>query len=142
MNKIARILIFSRNEVGVVRYLLNYRGRLVEEGIGLVRVKEGNNMNYKVMINIPISNNEVPELREHVGLGRRDEDYPTLFERCNFWAGIRDENNKLIAFRYVCGMGLEHGYMEDIIVQWWPRVKVSNRAVLKDKIVMAKGESV
>jgi hypothetical protein len=114
----------------------------VEEGIGLVRVKEGNNMNYKVIINIPISNNEVPELREHVGLGRRDEDYPTLFERCNFWAGIRDENNKLIAFGYVCGMGLEHGYMEDIIFQWWPRVKVSNRAVLKDKIVMAKGESV
>ncbi|MFJ5760165.1 GNAT family N-acetyltransferase [Neobacillus sp. NPDC093182] len=29
---------------------------------------------------------------------------------------MRDENNKLIAFGYVCGMGLEHGYMEDIIV--------------------------
>ncbi len=73
-------------------------------------------MNYKVIINIPISNDEVPELREHVGWGRRDGDYPTLFERCNFWAGVRDENNKLIAFGYVCGMGLEHGYMEDIIV--------------------------
>ena len=73
-------------------------------------------MKYKITINIPISNNEVPELREHVGWGRRDEDYPTLFERCNFWAGVRDENTKLIAFGYLCGMGLEHGYMEDIIV--------------------------
>ncbi|MFC0273560.1 GNAT family N-acetyltransferase [Metabacillus herbersteinensis] len=73
-------------------------------------------MNYKVIINIPISNNEVPELRELVGWGRRDTDFPTLFERCNFWAGVRDKNNKLIAFGYVCGMGLEHGYMEDIMV--------------------------
>ncbi|WP_371925095.1 GNAT family N-acetyltransferase [Halobacillus sp. A1] len=67
-------------------------------------------------MNIPISNNEVPELRELVGWGRREEDYPALFERCNFWGGVRDKNNKLIAFGYVCGMGLEHGYMEDIIV--------------------------
>src|SRR3954470_24444695 len=73
-------------------------------------------MNYKIIINTPISNHEVPELRELVGWGRREKDYPTLFERCNFWAGVRDENNKLIAFGYVCGMGLEHGYMEDIIV--------------------------
>lgn len=73
-------------------------------------------MYYEVIINIPISNKEVPELREQIGWGRRDEDYPALFERCNFWAGIRDENNILIAFGYICGMGLEHGYMEDIIV--------------------------
>ena len=73
-------------------------------------------MNYKVIINILISDQEVPELRELVGWERRDKDYPTLFDRCNFWAGVRDENNKLIAFGYVCGMGLEHGYMEDIIV--------------------------
>ncbi|MCV9886330.1 GNAT family N-acetyltransferase [Metabacillus halosaccharovorans] len=73
-------------------------------------------MNDKVIINIPINTNEVPELRELVGWSRRDEDFPTLFERCNFWAGVRDENDKLIAFGYVCGMGLEHGYMEDIIV--------------------------
>jgi GNAT superfamily N-acetyltransferase len=73
-------------------------------------------MYYKVFINIPINKNEVPELREMVGWGRRDEDYPILFERCNFWAGVRNEHDKLIAFGYVCGMGLEHGYMEDIIV--------------------------
>ncbi|MGE6614227.1 GNAT family N-acetyltransferase [Peribacillus sp. NPDC076916] len=73
-------------------------------------------MNYKVIINTPISNHEIPELRELVGWGRRDKDYPKLFERCNFWAGVRNENNKLIAFGYVAGMGLEHGYMEDIIV--------------------------
>lgn len=73
-------------------------------------------MNYKVKINIPMSNNEVPKLRELVGWDRREKDYPTLFKRCNFWAGVRNESNKLIAFGYVCGMGLEHGYMEDIIV--------------------------
>lgn len=75
-----------------------------------------NNINVKVMINMPISDNEVPDLRELVGWGRRDKDYPALFERCNFWAGVRDEEDKLIAFGYICGMGLEHGYMEDIIV--------------------------
>ncbi|WP_226528923.1 GNAT family N-acetyltransferase [Metabacillus niabensis] len=73
-------------------------------------------MNDKVIINIPIDTNEVPDLRELVGWSRREEDYPTLFERCNFWAGVREQNDKLIAFGYVCGMGLEHGYMEDIIV--------------------------
>ncbi|MEM1501784.1 GNAT family N-acetyltransferase [Domibacillus sp. 8LH] len=73
-------------------------------------------MNYKVIINIPISNDKVPELRELVGWGRPDKDYPILFERCNSWAGVRDNKNKLIAFGYVCGMGLEHGYMEDVIV--------------------------
>ncbi|WP_141995234.1 MULTISPECIES: GNAT family N-acetyltransferase [Bacillaceae] len=73
-------------------------------------------MYYKVIINMPISNHEVPELRELIGWGRRDKDFPTLFKRCNFWAGVRNENNKLIAFGYVAGMGLEHGYMEDIIV--------------------------
>lgn len=73
-------------------------------------------MNNEVIINIPISDKEVPELRELVGWDRRDADYPTLLERCNFWAGLRNEANNLIAFGYVCGMGLEHGYMEDIIV--------------------------
>ncbi len=73
-------------------------------------------MNYKIIINLPIANHEVPELREKVGWGRRDQDYPSLFEHCNFWAGVRDENHNLIAFGYVCGMGLEHGYMEDIMV--------------------------
>ncbi|MED3910794.1 GNAT family N-acetyltransferase [Peribacillus simplex] len=73
-------------------------------------------MNYKVIINTPISNHEIPELRKLVGWGRRDKDAPALFERCNFWAGARNENNKPISFGYVAGRGLEHGYMEDIIV--------------------------
>jgi GNAT superfamily N-acetyltransferase len=65
---------------------------------------------------LPISDQKVPDLRELIGWGRRDNDYPALFGRCNFWAGARDENNKLIAFGYVCGMGLEHSYLEDIMV--------------------------
>ena len=76
-------------------------------------------MNYKVHINMPISNYEVPDLRERIGWGRRDHDYPTLFQRCNFWAGVRDEDNILIAFGYVAGMGLEHGYLEPRCVPPW-----------------------
>ena len=76
----------------------------------------GIHMPFKVEINVQLTPEEVPELRAHVGWSRRDNDYPTLFERCNFWAGVKNENNKLIAFGYICGMGLEHGYMEDIIV--------------------------
>ncbi|WP_096186559.1 GNAT family N-acetyltransferase [Evansella halocellulosilytica] len=73
-------------------------------------------MNNPIVINMSISNHEVPDLRELVGWGRREQDYPALFERCNFWAGARNERGKLIAFGYVCGMRLEHGYMEDIII--------------------------
>ncbi|WP_047980436.1 GNAT family N-acetyltransferase [Ornithinibacillus contaminans] len=73
-------------------------------------------MTYNVIINLPIANHEVPELRELIGWGRRDNDYPAIFERCNFWAGVRSEDNRLIAFGYVCGMGLEHGYLEDVMV--------------------------
>ncbi|TSB47767.1 GNAT family N-acetyltransferase [Alkalicoccobacillus porphyridii] len=73
-------------------------------------------MPLEIVLNLSLSPHEVPDLRERVGWGRRDEDYPALFERCNFWAGVKDHHNHLIAFGYVCGMGLEHGYMEDIIV--------------------------
>ncbi|KMK76341.1 GNAT family N-acetyltransferase [Alkalihalobacillus pseudalcaliphilus] len=73
-------------------------------------------MEIDVVINMPIENHEVPDLREKIGWGRRDSDYPALFERCNFWAGVRNEEGQLIAFGYICGMGLEHGYLEDIMV--------------------------
>ncbi|MFS1518836.1 hypothetical protein V1503_20590 [Bacillus sp. SCS-151] len=71
-------------------------------------------MKYSIKINLPISREEVPDLREIIGWDRRDTDYPTLFERCNFWAGVRDKKDILIAFGYVSGMGLQHGYMEAI----------------------------
>lgn len=73
-------------------------------------------MSFAAKINLPLEQHEVPELRESVGWNRRDQDYPLLFERCQFWAGVKDDTGKLIAFGYLCGMGLEHGYMEDIIV--------------------------
>lgn len=69
-----------------------------------------------IQINLDIRAEEVPGLREAVGWSRRDSDYPVLFQRCNFWAGARDPEGRLIAFGYVAGTGLEHGYMEDIIV--------------------------
>ncbi|MFC0332403.1 GNAT family N-acetyltransferase [Paenibacillus sepulcri] len=58
----------------------------------------------------------MPDLRELVGWERRDQDFPALLEKCNFWAGLRDAENTLIAFGYICGTGLQHGYMEDIMV--------------------------
>jgi Predicted P-loop ATPase fused to an acetyltransferase len=73
-------------------------------------------MNHEIVINLPIEPHEVPALRELVGWNGRHSDYPALFERCNFWAGLRDEQNELIAFGYIAGTGLQHGYMEDIIV--------------------------
>ncbi len=70
----------------------------------------------QVLINLRLQNEEVPDLRETIGWARRDSDFPVLFERCNFWGGVKNEHGKLIAFGYVAGMGLQHGYMEDIIV--------------------------
>ncbi|WP_099302863.1 GNAT family N-acetyltransferase [Bacillus sp. Marseille-P3800] len=71
---------------------------------------------YNPRINLPIKHEEVPSLREKIGWARRDQDFPALLERCNFWVGVRNEHQELIGFGYVCGMGLEHGYLEDIMV--------------------------
>ncbi|WP_299088723.1 GNAT family N-acetyltransferase [uncultured Metabacillus sp.] len=73
-------------------------------------------MRYLIKINPFIANHEVPDLREVIGWERRDEDYPILFKHCNFWAGVRNEEERLIGFGYISGMGLQHGYMEDILV--------------------------
>ncbi|MZQ86748.1 GNAT family N-acetyltransferase [Paenibacillus sp. 5J-6] len=73
-------------------------------------------MEQEISINLPIESHEVPKLRELVGWDGRHADYPMLFERCNYWAGLRETQGELIAFGYVAGMGLQHGYMEDIMV--------------------------
>ncbi|TFD94538.1 GNAT family N-acetyltransferase [Jeotgalibacillus sp. R-1-5s-1] len=70
---------------------------------------------FKVLINHPIHEKEVPDLRESMGWDRRDQDYPVLFQRCNFWVSVHHHDD-LIGFGYVSGMGLQHGYMEDIMV--------------------------
>ncbi|WP_032122438.1 GNAT family N-acetyltransferase [Clostridium amazonitimonense] len=69
-----------------------------------------------MLINLEIQNHEVPALRQAVGWEGRDSDYPVLFEHCLFWAGLRDKNGNLIAFGYMVGPGIEHGYLEDVIV--------------------------
>jgi ribosomal protein S18 acetylase RimI-like enzyme len=66
-----------------------------------------------------------------VGWEGRHSDYPILFERCNFWAGCRDSKNELIAFGYITGMGLQHGYMEDIIVHPQFQKKGLGQALVK-----------
>jgi len=73
-------------------------------------------MPYDIHIDVPIQAHEVPDLREAVGWERREQDYPTLLERCQFYAGARDEYQRLIAFGYISGMGLQHGYLEDILI--------------------------
>lgn len=73
-------------------------------------------MSGHIHINLPIQPYEVPDLREAVGWERREQDYPALLERCQFYAGARDKEQRLIAFGYISGMGLQHGYLEDILV--------------------------
>jgi GNAT superfamily N-acetyltransferase len=88
-------------------------------------------LNHEIIINLPVKPNEVPTLRELVGWDGRHTDYPSLFERCNFWAGLRDETNELIAFGYIAGMGLQHSYMEDIIVHPLFQKKGIGQALVK-----------
>lgn len=71
---------------------------------------------HNVLINPEIRNHEVPDLRQAVGWERRDSDYPILFTYCLLWAGLRDKEGNLIAFGYIVTPGIEHGYLEDIIV--------------------------
>lgn len=70
----------------------------------------------KIELNAPIAPTEVPALRQAVGWGPRQQDYPALFDRCFLYASARDDAGELIAFGYVVSMGLEHGYLEDIMV--------------------------
>lgn len=60
-------------------------------------------MKYTPIINLPLANHEVPNLREQVGWDRRDQDYPALFERCNFWAGVRNEATSLLPLAIFVG---------------------------------------
>lgn len=89
-------------------------------------------------INLPILAHEVPDLRESIGWERRSHDYPILFERCQFWAGKRDNNGILIAFGYLAGMGLQHGYMEDIMVH--PSVQGKGIGTALVKTLLAEAE--
>ena len=77
---------------------------------------------FEVVINMDVEGSEVSDLRESVGWGRRETDYPSLFAKCLFWAGVRDEHGKLGGFGYITGPGIEHGYMEDILVH--PNINV------------------
>lgn len=88
-------------------------------------------LNQEIVINLPLKPHEVPTLRELVGWDGRHFDYPILFDRCNFWAGLKDEKNELIAFGYIAGMGLQHGYMEDIIVHPQHQRKGIGQALVK-----------
>lgn len=73
-------------------------------------------MDYHVQINPPLPAHAVPDLREAVGWGRREYEYPDLLRRCFFYGGILNERGELIAFGYLVSMGLEHGYLEDVMV--------------------------
>jgi GNAT superfamily N-acetyltransferase len=70
----------------------------------------------QVAINLPLNADEVPALRTRVGWSRREHDYPVLLERCQCWAAARSAGGTLVAFGYLSGMGLEHGYIEDVMV--------------------------
>lgn len=95
-------------------------------------------MSQEIVINLPIESNEVPILRELVGWDGRYSDYPLLFKRCNFWAGLRDEKSELIAFGYISGMGLQHGYMEDIIVHPQYQRTGIGQALVKELLLEAE----
>ena len=71
---------------------------------------------FSPIINLQIQNHEVPDLRQAVGWERRDSDYPILFKHSLFWVGLRDSLGNLIGFGCMVGPGIEHGYLEDIIV--------------------------
>lgn len=91
----------------------------------------------EVVINLPIQPHEVPLLRESIGWEGRHSDYPVLFQRCNFWAGARNDQNELIAFGYVAGMGLQHGYMEDIMVHPKYQKQGIGQALVKNLLLEA-----
>jgi GNAT superfamily N-acetyltransferase len=71
---------------------------------------------HRILLRDRIDDAEVPSLRASIGWSRRDSDYPLLFQRCVTWASSRDAQGQLCAFAYLAGTGLEHGYIEDVMV--------------------------
>lgn len=87
---------------------------------------------FEVYLSEDLMKHEVPDLRESVGWERRDKDFPLLFERCLFWVSVKNETKKLVAFGYISGPGIEHGYLEDIIVHpEYQRMDIGKRLVKK-----------
>ncbi|WP_125702726.1 GNAT family N-acetyltransferase [Lacticaseibacillus daqingensis] len=70
----------------------------------------------QIELNGAIAPDEVPALRAAVGWGPRQREYPAVFARSFLYASARDAQGQLIAFGYIVSMGLEHGYLEDIMV--------------------------
>ena len=99
-------------------------------------------MEYKVKINDKIEKNEVPALRSKIGWGPREYEYPILLERCQFYASVRGESGQLIAFGYICGMGLEHGYLEDIMVDPEYQRRGIGRELIKALLCEAKSRGI
>lgn len=95
-----------------------------------------------ILINPEIQNREVPDLREAVGWERRDSDYPALFEHCLFWGGLRDRTGSLIAFGYIAGPGIEHGYLEDVIVHPGYQGKGIGRALVQKLLQEAEKQAI
>lgn len=75
-----------------------------------------------VTVNLALAPYEVPDLRAAVGWERHDWAYPQVLDRVLFWAGARNDAGSLVAFAYVAGTGLPHGYLEDVLVHpGWQR---------------------
>jgi GNAT superfamily N-acetyltransferase len=105
--------------------------------LGEARSSRKVEMQVRVSINPPLRDFEIPSLRERVGWSRREEDYPLLLERCQFWAAGH-EGGVLVAFGYLSGMGLEHGYIEDVMVDPSHRRRGLGRAVVAALLAEAR----
>lgn len=81
-------------------------------------------------LNLPLVADEVPSLRTRVGWPWNDADFPALFGCCQLWASRRDEGGQLVRFDYMVGMGLEHGYLADVIVEPVSQRRVGSAALV------------
>ncbi|WP_324607765.1 GNAT family N-acetyltransferase [Paenibacillus sp. IHBB 10380] len=55
-----------------------------------------------------------------------------------FWGSLRNEDGKLIAFGYITGPGIEHGYLEDVIIHSHYQGKEIGKELVK--ILMQEAE--
>lgn len=68
------------------------------------------------MMNAPVTAGEVCDLREAVGWGRQEGDYPAAF--AGYWATVsgRDDAGALVAWCAVLSDGVSHAVLLDVIV--------------------------
>jgi ribosomal protein S18 acetylase RimI-like enzyme len=95
-------------------------------------------------VDAPVTPGEVCDLREAVGWGRQESDYPAAFARYYATVSGRDDAGALVAWCAVLSDGVRHAVLLDVIVHPAQQRRGIGRALVRRAIdhIQARGISI